>query len=353
MPKTSKQIDELNQAVEALMKNHEAPPPKLSPPVAALLRLAADLRDLPRETFKTSLREQLLAEALPGSPQVGGKALVTHDDIVARLAELEREPRHVAYDVRSALRGLPDKTMRFIAPMNEWILNVSAGSEPSQWEKHRGDELLYILEGAAEIKIATDDGLTTTRLRKGSIFVCPDSLWHKIVPRGRVEAFYATPKDTVGSHSKNPPADGAAKSARKKRTSKPQQFPAFDMNAILRDLPELKITDETTGEEADAAVHTIGDMGDRSLGVMRFSGLTPWERHMGGDELVYVLEGSVDFTVLTENQEVKRRVNAGSFFICTEGLWHRQRTAPSAAVLYGTPIKTSQHSFAEDPRVES
>jgi quercetin dioxygenase-like cupin family protein len=353
MPKASKQIDELNQAVEALMNNHEAPPPKVSPPLAALLQLAADLRDLPRETFKTRLREQLLAEVQPHSPQIGGKALVTYDDIMERLAELEHEPRHVAYDVRSALRGLPDQTMRFIAPMNEWILNVSTGSQPSQWEKHRGDELLYILEGAADIKIATDDGLTTTRLRKGSIFVCPDGLWHKILPRGRVEAFYATPKDTVGSHSKNPPADRAATSARKKRASKPPRFPAFDLSAILRDLNELKITDETTGEEANAAVHTIGDMGERSLGVMRFSGLTPWERHMGGDELVYVLEGAIDVTVLTEDSEVQRRVSAGSFFICTEGLWHRQRTQPSAAVLYGTPIKTSQHSFAEDPRLES
>jgi mannose-6-phosphate isomerase-like protein (cupin superfamily) len=351
MPKASKHIDQLNQAVEALMKNHDAPPPPVDPGIAALLQLAADLRDLPRDTFKTRLREQLLTGDLAGSPQVGGKALVTHEDIMQRLEELKHEPKFVPYDVRSALRGLRDRTMRFIAPMNEWILNVSAGEGPSHWEKHRGDELLYVIEGGADMKVATEDSIATTRLRKGSLFICPDGLWHKIVPHGRVEAFYATPSDTVASDSKNPPRNESTEGVRKRRAAKPPEFPAHDMNAILRDLPELKITDETTGEEAQAAVHRIGDIGERSLGVMRFSGLTPWERH-GCDELVFALEGAVDLTVLTNDGPVQRRLNAGSFFVCPQGLWHRQLTRPSAAVLYGTPIATSQHSFADDPRLE-
>ena len=326
------------------MKNHPAPPSQISQPIAELLQVAADLRELPRDSFKARLRDELI-----GATQVGGKPLITYEDIMGRLAELEHEPKLSPYDLRAALRGLPDSSMRFIAPMNEWILNVSAGREHSQWEKHQGDELLYVIEGAADIKIATDDGLKTTRLKKGSLFVCPDGLWHKIMPRGRIEAFYATPRDTEGSDTKNPPR--SAKPRPNERKGKPVRYVAHDLNAILRDLPELEITDDTTKEQADAAVYQIGDMGERSLGVMRFAGPTPWERHMGGDELLYVLEGGVDLTTLTDDGPVERRIEAGSFFVCPEGLWHRQAARPSAAILYGTPAKTSQHSFAEDPRL--
>jgi len=326
------------------MKRHPAPPSQVSPQIAELLQLAADLRELPRDTFKARLRDELIGEA-----QVGGKPLITYEDIMQRLVEIEHEPKLVPYDVRAALRGLPDSAMRFITPMDEWILNVSAGREHSHWEKHNGDELLYVIDGAADIKIATVDGLKTTRLESGSLFVCPDGLWHMLVPRGRVEAFYATPRDTEASDTKNPPRPPKPK--RKPHKAKPQHYVAHDLNAILRDLPELRITDETTKEEADAAVHTIGAMGDRSLGVMRFSGPTPWERH-GGDELLYVFEGGVDLTTLTDDGPVERRIEAGSFFVCPRGLWHRQAARPSAAILYGTPAKTSQHSFAEDPRLE-
>jgi quercetin dioxygenase-like cupin family protein len=334
-------VNELDRAVEALMTNRDAPLPRVSAGVRAMLEIAAELRDLPRESFKARLRSQLLAES--GLAE-GGKALITMEDIEQRLAELESEPKILPHNVAAAFRDLPEMSMRFITQMGDYILIASGGSSPSHWERHEGDELLYVLEGSTDIRIATGDGIKTTRLDTGSLFVCPQGFWHQLIPHGRMNAFYATPKNTEGSVTKNPPrpAKGLRKLSRKSLTP-------IDLITTIGKLKELKITDATTGEEANEASHNVAEMGERTLGVMRFSGLTPWERH-GSDELLYALEGAVNVTVLTNSGPVHRRVNAGAFLICPENLWHRQRAEDSVTILYGTPTKRSEHSFAEDPR---
>ena len=52
-------IEQLDKALEALLANREAPLPRLDAEVVSLLRLAQELRDLPRESFKTQLRQEL------------------------------------------------------------------------------------------------------------------------------------------------------------------------------------------------------------------------------------------------------------------------------------------------------
>jgi len=56
-------IEQLDEAVEAIMTGPEAPLPRVSPRLAALLRIAADLRDLPSGEFKTQLGADLLSAA--------------------------------------------------------------------------------------------------------------------------------------------------------------------------------------------------------------------------------------------------------------------------------------------------
>jgi len=57
--KTSEQLDD---AVEALMADRDLPT-ELTPPVAELLTIAADLRDLPTAAFKARLKAELLGAA--------------------------------------------------------------------------------------------------------------------------------------------------------------------------------------------------------------------------------------------------------------------------------------------------
>ena len=124
--------DDLDDAVDALMADPRAPLPRMNPRLVALLRVAADLRDLPREAFKARLRAELLSRG--GAPPSAGRPLVTEDDIRARLEELAGAPRMVAHDVRAALGDLPEMTMRFLA--SPWRRNRSAPSSIDPPETH-------------------------------------------------------------------------------------------------------------------------------------------------------------------------------------------------------------------------
>jgi PhnB protein len=56
----AKKIDQLNRVVNALLAGADGKPPKVEASIEALVRVAADLRGLPREEFKTRLKSELL-----------------------------------------------------------------------------------------------------------------------------------------------------------------------------------------------------------------------------------------------------------------------------------------------------
>ena len=85
------------------------------------------------------------------------------------------------------------------------------------------------------------------------------------------------------------------------------------------------------------------------LFVGRFTGRAPWERHTRGDELVQVLDGEVDLTVMTASRPVQVTLRAGGVFVVPRGLWHRQHARTEVTLLSATPTPTDI-SFADDPR---
>ena len=326
----------------------------LDPRLGAILRIAGELRDLPRAEFKSSLKARLASSVAAPSKPVGGRPLITEEDIYARIKEMADEPRMVAHDVNAALDGLPEMSMKFLAPVNNTTLIVSRASSPTSWERHPGgDEMIYVVEGAAEIVTLTDGGPAKSKIFEGSLFVCPQGLWHKTFPEPSVAILYLTPGEgTENSDAKDPRGKAAGKRSRAtgKRETRLPRFETHDLRAALREVPHLTITESTTGEEADAAVRHVARLDELSLGVMSYTGQTPWERHPGGDELLFALDGEVEVTVLTDDGPVRETVRKGSAFVCPRGLWHRQLARESVSMLYGTATETSEFSFAEDPR---
>lgn len=55
----TKQVEQLNKAVEAMLSRSDGKAPKVAAGIAPLLRIAADLRRLPRESFKSRLKAEL------------------------------------------------------------------------------------------------------------------------------------------------------------------------------------------------------------------------------------------------------------------------------------------------------
>ncbi len=74
-----------------------------------------------------------------------------------------------------------------------------------------------------------------------------------------------------------------------------------------------------------------------------------WERHPDGDELLYVLEGELEMTLLRESTSEQASLQPGSLFVVPQGVWHRPYAKTDVRLLYVTPART-ETSTAEDPR---
>jgi mannose-6-phosphate isomerase-like protein (cupin superfamily) len=105
----------------------------------------------------------------------------------------------------------------------------------------------------------------------------------------------------------------------------------------------------TTAEEDAAAFPRLASFNDGAIYVGRFSGQTPWERHPDADELLYVLDGAVDITLLAADGAAQVSVAAGSAFVVPRGLWHRQLARQGVTLLAAVP-DNSEISEADDPR---
>ena len=124
---------------------------------------------------------------------------------------------------------------------------------------------------------------------------------------------------------------------------------AHDLGAALNRLAPLTITSGATEADGQAAFARLDTFNHGGLFIGRFVGQSPWERHLHGDELLHVLEGEIDITILTEADPVRATLRAGSVFIVPQGLWHRQLARTPVTLLTATPTPTD-HSDAADPR---
>jgi quercetin dioxygenase-like cupin family protein len=357
-------IEQLDIAVEAMMSNPQAPAPRADRRIEAMLRIAGELARLPDPRFRSRLRADLIgamqarsrgARVHAGDP---GAPVRTSEDIEARLKEIASAPPLSTYDVGAGFKDMPDGTMRFLTAMGPWTVALSHYSGDSNWERHpAGDEMLYVLDGGLEVTALTPAGPVRTQVDAGQVFICPKGLWHRPRPRGVVSLLSLTPGEGTEHSAERYPVRAARKrpalaSRGSGRGALPRRkFPAHDVGATLGRAPELFISSATTAREAEAAFPAIAKFANYTLGGGRFAGLTPWERHPDGDEMLYAIEGGVDVIVLTAHGPVERAIPAGSLFICPQGLWHRQRSRGLATMLYATPTQTSEHSFADDPRI--
>jgi lactoylglutathione lyase len=127
---------------------------------------------------------------------------------------------------------------------------------------------------------------------------------------------------------------------------------AHDVGTALQGVRELRLSAATTAREADEAFRKLAAFNGGGVFVGRFSGRSPWERHPTGDELLHVLDGAVEVTLLAGDGPTRVTVAAGSVFVVPRGVWHRQLPRPVVTLLNATPQPTDV-SFAEDPSTDA
>lgn len=123
----------------------------------------------------------------------------------------------------------------------------------------------------------------------------------------------------------------------------------LDVKAALSRSPVLYIRKETTPAEADAAFPMLSQFNTGGVFVGRFQGTPPWELH-AQDELLHVLDGEVEVTVLTPLGGEVIILKKGDFFVVPKGQWHRP-IAPKVATLMSATPQPTEVSFAADPRL--
>ena len=124
---------------------------------------------------------------------------------------------------------------------------------------------------------------------------------------------------------------------------------SFDIQAELESLGNLEVDGETTNDEASAAMKILSNFNQCMIGMVSFSGLTPWECHQD-DELLQIVEGEVDVTILAENETQKITLQSGSIFVVPQGLWHNQSSPQGVKLLFITSQEGNETS-EEDPRI--
>jgi len=128
----SKKIEQLNKAVDAMFARMDGRAPKVAPGIEPLVRVAADLRDLPRENFKARLKSELLQ---------GRKTMSTVADPVVAVRTIAT-PRLTFKDAAKAIEFYEQafgakETMRFETggsiPHAEIVIGDSSITLSEEW----------------------------------------------------------------------------------------------------------------------------------------------------------------------------------------------------------------------------
>lgn len=105
---------------------------------------------------------------------------------------------------------------------------------------------------------------------------------------------------------------------------------------------------DTPAKDSAAAFIKLAPFDTGGVFTGSFSGDSPWERHNAGDELVHILKGEADLSILTDEGQVVLKMNAGMLTVVPKGLWHRFHAPNGVTVLTATPHPTD-HSTLELP----
>lgn len=116
----------------------------------------------------------------------------------------------------------------------------------------------------------------------------------------------------------------------------------------------MKVTDvlKLLADNPEGSFLEFSKLNDKSFGTCGMKGVSPgWEMHPDTDEFFYVLEGTVEITLL-EREPQHYVAPAGSSFVVPRGIWHKPGAPQGAKFIYFTPGQ-SLYSEEEDPRIKS
>jgi mannose-6-phosphate isomerase-like protein (cupin superfamily) len=213
------------------------------------------------------------------------------------------------------------------------------GTGFGHWEVHPEDELIHILDGTRTLQIVCDDGPPRSfELRAGMVAVVPQGAWHRFHSRDFGMLMSVTiPGPHVELDVDDPRPHARASSVEKQPVSGPPSI--VDLNAELAKLRMFRRTLQSTAAEREGSVAQLATYRDGLVLAIKASGKDHWERHLAGDELVHILDGSATLEIVCDDGPPKSfALGAGTVSVIPQGAWHRLLSAEGATQMAVTPF---------------
>jgi mannose-6-phosphate isomerase-like protein (cupin superfamily) len=126
----------------------------------------------------------------------------------------------------------------------------------------------------------------------------------------------------------------------------------IDLNAELAKLTMFQRTPNSTVADRKGSVARLASYRDGLLLAIKASGRDHWERHLTGDELIHVLDGSASLEIVCDDGPPKSfPLRAGTIAIIPQGTWHRFLSSEGFAQIATTPFPGETIEIdVDDPR---
>jgi mannose-6-phosphate isomerase-like protein (cupin superfamily) len=113
----------------------------------------------------------------------------------------------------------------------------------------------------------------------------------------------------------------------------------IDLDAELAKLTMLRRTPGTPMADRKGSVANLAPYRDGLLLAIRFRGKDHWERHLTGDELIHILDGSATLEMVCDDGPPKTfALHAGTIAVIPKGVWHRFHSSEGTTEIAVTPF---------------
>jgi mannose-6-phosphate isomerase-like protein (cupin superfamily) len=113
----------------------------------------------------------------------------------------------------------------------------------------------------------------------------------------------------------------------------------IDLNAEFTKLHMFRRTPQSTRAETKGSVARLASYRDGLLLAIKSSGTDHWERHLTGDELVHILDGTATLEIVCDDGPPKSfALRAGMVVVIPQDAWHRGHSSEGTTQINATPF---------------
>ena len=126
----------------------------------------------------------------------------------------------------------------------------------------------------------------------------------------------------------------------------------IDLNAEVAKLKMFRRTPGSTAADRKGSVAQLASYRDGLLLAIKASGKDHWERHLTGDELIHILDGTVTLEIVCDDGPPKLfELRAGMIAVNPQGAWHRFQSSEGVTLMTATPFPGEMIELdVDDPR---